>query len=188
MIKLGRRDSPVPDCVSQTTDDARQTECSPRRSTRISKNRNEKSTELVVQGNVYWLRAKMLNDGVDSELLRAMDDVEMRALENRVERLGPMHDFNFNGGDGCTRGVAGCRDSWAMIAIADVSNIAQLVARHVQQKTRQTAARHEKPHNTQFTNGSKIMRGSFCPMTTQVSYGDFAFACFGVLYVCVCCL
>ena len=31
----------------------------------------------------------MLNDGVDSELLCAMDDVEMRALENRAERLGP---------------------------------------------------------------------------------------------------
>ena len=37
-------------------------------------------TELVVQGNVYWLTAKGKNGKVDGKLLRAMDDVEMRVL------------------------------------------------------------------------------------------------------------
>ena len=42
----------------------------------------------VVQGTFYWLRAKILNGGLDSKLLCAMGDVEMRALEDRTERPG----------------------------------------------------------------------------------------------------
>ena len=51
--------------------------------------RNGKRTELVVQGNIYWLRAKVLHGQVDGKLPCAMDDVEMRALEDRAKRLGP---------------------------------------------------------------------------------------------------
>ena len=52
-------------------------------------NTSGERTESVVQGNVYWLSAKILNGGVDSLLLCAMDDVEVRALEDRAERPGP---------------------------------------------------------------------------------------------------
>ena len=62
---VGRRGSPVPDGVSQTSAGARFTKWSWRRSTRTSKS------------------------GVDGMLLCAMDDVEMRALQDRAERLGP---------------------------------------------------------------------------------------------------
>ena len=44
---------------------------------------------LEVEGNVHWLGAKILTGGVDSEVLCAMDDVEMRALEDREERARP---------------------------------------------------------------------------------------------------
>ena len=51
--------------------------------------RNGKRTELVVQDNGYWLTAKILNGGVDSGLLCAIGDVQMRAVEDRAERLCP---------------------------------------------------------------------------------------------------
>ena len=79
----------VPDRVSQTADDARQEGGVLEEEHSYIENKNGKSTESVVQGNVYWLSAKILNGGVDGLLLCAMDDVEVRALEDRAERSGP---------------------------------------------------------------------------------------------------
>ena len=45
-------------------------------------------TELVVQGIVFWLKAKVLEEKVDSKLVCSMESVEMRALEEQAVRLG----------------------------------------------------------------------------------------------------
>ena len=45
------------------------------------KHKDGTRTELVVQSNVYWLRAEVLDGKADSKWLCAMDDVVVRALE-----------------------------------------------------------------------------------------------------------
>ena len=55
-----------------------------------TEDRSGKRTESAVQGNVYWLRAKVLKGEVDGKLVCAVADVEMRALEDRSERFGPL--------------------------------------------------------------------------------------------------
>ena len=74
--QVGRRDSPVPACVS------------------------------------HWLRAKILSGGVDNLLPCAMDDGEMRALEDRAERPGHIDEVKFHGADELTTKVDACTNSW----------------------------------------------------------------------------
>ena len=53
-------------------------------------NRNGNRTELEAEGHVYWLKTNVLNGVVDGKMQCAMNEVEMRALEDRAERLGPL--------------------------------------------------------------------------------------------------
>ena len=53
-------------------------------------------TELVVQGNVCWLRTKVLNGDVDGTLLCAVDDVEMRALGGSSREIWPSSAQSMN--------------------------------------------------------------------------------------------
>ena len=75
----------APDRVSQTADDARH-RCGLRGGALI----RETQERFVVQGNVHWLSVKVLNGKVDSKLLCAMDDIAMRALDDRAEQPGPV--------------------------------------------------------------------------------------------------
>ena len=68
--------------------------------------RNGKRTGLVVQGNVYCLRARVLNGTMDGQLLCAMGDVEVRALKDRAERETCETDEHPRRDDAC-------RNSWA---------------------------------------------------------------------------
>ena len=78
--QVRRRDSPVLDCFKQTADDARQS--SGLRGGALVYRKQEREEDGVG-------RSKILNGGVDSKLLCALEDVEMRAMENRAERHGP---------------------------------------------------------------------------------------------------
>ena len=51
---------------------------------------------LVVQGSVRWLEVKILTGGVDSKLLCAVDEVEMRVLESSSETW-TIDEFKYNG-------------------------------------------------------------------------------------------
>ena len=68
----------VPDRISQTADDTRQ-----QGGEKYSyiEHRDGNRTELVVQGNVYWLRAKVWDGRLGGGLLSAMKGAEMRSLE-----------------------------------------------------------------------------------------------------------
>ena len=78
--QVRRRDSPVPDCLRQTAHGARQS--SGLRGGALVCRKQERKEDGV--GG-----SKILNGGVDTKLLCALEDVEMRALENRAERHGP---------------------------------------------------------------------------------------------------